>query len=150
MSAPNGDFGDLAALDDAYELPETITNPKLRRLYEVMVARMRDEAKHLPMNTIQQLLIERICYCYVVMRDREAGNQGGVGSVASQKDFHTLWLTMTAEFNRMLGKDNGTDRKALLQDIQKVIFETLATVPDTKMRSDLLHRMAANFQAAGI
>ncbi len=145
--------GNLDDLDSAFELPEIIDDAKLRGLYEVLVARMRAEASHLPMNTVQQLLIERICYNYVVMKAKENGSLGGFNSTSVQKDFNTFWLTMTAEFNRMLGKVapmQANDRKTLLKDVQEIIISTLGTLPDPRQRSELLARMAAEFEKAGI
>ncbi len=145
---------DLRDLDAAFELPDVVTDPKLRGLYEVLVARMRDEARHLPMSTVQQLLIERIAYNYIVLRSKERGELGGFAHSNVQKDYNSFWLTMTAEFNRMLGKAetpmNGAERKALLKDIQKVIVETISTVTDPRVRSDLLEKMASAFDKAGI
>ncbi len=148
------DFDDLASLDDAFTLPETITDPSLRGLYEVLVSRMRNEAKHLPMNTVQQLLIERIAYNYIVLRAKERGEFGGFGSTSVQKDFNTFWLSMTQEFNRMLGKGgepmSASERKSLLRDMQQIIVSTVSTVADPKTRGALLETFAAQFEKAGI
>ncbi len=145
---------DLRDLDAAFELPDVITDPKLRGLYEVLVARLRDEARHLPMNTVQQLLIERIAYNYIVLRSKERGELGGFQQSSAQKDYNSFWLSMTAEFNRLLGKTEapmaGNERKALLKDVQKLIIETISTVADPRVRSDLLERMATAFDKAGI
>lgn len=145
---------DITALDDAFMLPDTITDQKLRNLYEVLVARMRDEAKHLPMNTVQQLLIERIAYNYIILRTKEKGELGGFGSTSVQKDFNTFWLSMTQEFNRMLGKGgeplSAAERKTLLREMQSIIVSTVSTVADPRTRGALLETFAANFEKAGI
>lgn len=144
---------DFRDLDAAFELTSSVTDPRLRGLYEVLVNRMQNEAAHLPMNTVQQLLIERICSFYIVMKAKEAGNLGGFGSNSVQKDWNTFWLTMTAEFNRMLGKVspmNGADRKALLREVQGIIVSNVNAVEDPKVRSELLMKMAAAFENAGI
>lgn len=143
----------LDTLDGAFELPEEINDPKLRELYEVLVFRMRAEARHLPMNTVQQLLIERIAYNYIVLRSKERGALGGFSNSNIQKDFNTFWLTMTQEFNRMLGKTDpmsSTERKALMREMQEIIMSTVSAVNDPKIRSELLERMAAAFESAGI
>jgi len=144
---------DLRDLDAAFELPDVVTDEKLRGLYEVLVARMRNEARHLPMNTVQQLLIERIAFNYIVLRSKERGELGGFAHSNVQKDYNSFWLGMTAEFNRLLGKSepmSGADRKALLREMQQLIIETVATVPDVRTRSDLLEKMANAFEKAGI
>lgn len=139
---------DITALDDAFHLPENIDDARLRGLYEVLVARMRREAADLPMNTVQQLLIERIAYNYIVMRDFEAG--GRFSTASAQKDFNTFWLSMTQEFNRMLTKAetmSGNERKAMLKQIQTLILTTVdKSVSDPKTRSNLLVNMAAAFE----
>jgi hypothetical protein len=141
---------DLASLDGAFTLPDDIADADLRSLYEIVVARMRKEAADLPMNTVQQLLIERIAYNYVVLRSKERGNLGGFNSTSVQKDFNTFWLSMTQEFNRMLLKSetmNGSERKALLREVQQTILNTVnASVNDPKTRSSLLVNMAAAFE----
>lgn len=144
---------DMHELDAAFELPDVIQDAKLRTLYEVLVARMRREASHLPMNTIQQLLIERIAYNYIVLRSKERGELGGFAHSTVQKDYNTFWLTMTAEFNRMLGKSdvmNGHDRKALMRDMQAIIVNSVSGLRDPKERAEVLEKLAAEFEKAGI
>jgi hypothetical protein len=144
---------DLSSLDAAFELSDQVVDPKFRGLYEVLVARMRQEARHLPMNTVQQLLIERIASNYIYMRLRERGDLGGFPSSAAQKDFNYFWLSMTQEFNRMLGKTDGgggTDRKSLLKEMQEIIVKTVNTLNDPKVRAEMLGKFAGAFEAAGI
>jgi len=143
----------LDNLDGAFELPEEINDPKLRELYEVLVFRMRNEAKHLPMNTVQQLLIERIAYNYIVLRSKERGSLGGFNNSNIQKDFNTFWLSMTQEFNRMLGKTDpmsSVERKTLMREMQEIIMSTVSTISDPRVRADVLEKMAAAFETAGI
>lgn len=140
----------LDDLDAAFTLPDVVDNADLRALYEVLVHRMRKEAEGLPMNTVQQLLIERIAFNYIVLRAKEGGALGGFTTANVQKDFNAFWLSMTQEFNRMLVKTdsmNGSERKSLLKEIQQVILHTVnASVNDPKTRSDLLGNMAAAFE----
>ncbi len=141
----------LDDLDAAFHLPDTVGDQNLRNLYEVIVHRMREEAKDLPMNTVQQLLIERIANNYVFMRSRENGDNGGFATASAQKEYNNFWLSMTQEFNRMLGKAEAlsvVDRKRLLQDIQQLIVQTVnGSVHDPKTRSDLLVNMATAFES---
>lgn len=137
-------------LDAAFTLPELVEDARLRSLYEVLVQRMRKEAEQLPMNTVQQLLIERIAYNYIIMRARENGDFGGTGTPSAQKEFNAFWLSMTQEFNRMLSKAEqigGHERKNLLREIQQIILQTVnSSVNDPKTRSDILVSMAAAFE----
>lgn len=140
----------LDALDGAFHLPENVEDERLRTLYEVLVHRMRAEAKDLPMNTVQQLLIERIAYNYIVMRQREADLENGFSTATAQKDFNTFWLSMTQEFNKMLVKAEsmaGNERKQLLKEVQQLILQTVnSSVHDPKTRSALLVNMASAFE----
>lgn len=147
-------MSELDSLDAAFELPEVITDPRLRQLYEILIHRMRAEARSLPMSTVQELLIERIAFNYIVLRSKERGELGGFGSATVQKDYNTFWLSMTQEFNRMLGKVeplSGADRRALLKDVQKIIIDAVqVTTMDAKTRSVLLENMATAFETAKI
>lgn len=143
----------LEDLDAAFTLPDNVEDPALRQLYEVLVARMRAEARHLPMNTVQQLLIERIAFNYIVLRAKENNQLGGFAHSTVQKDYNTFWLSMTSEFNRLLGKVeplSAADKKGFLREIQAIIVRTLDTVDDPKVRSGLFEKLAAAFQEAGI
>lgn len=141
----------LDDLDPAFDLMADVSDARMRALFEVLVHRMTEEAKHLPMTTVQLLLIERIATNYIVMREKERGGLGGYQHSSQQKDWNIFWLSMTQEFNRMLGKSgSATDRKALLSDMQKIIVETIATVPDPKIRGDLLEKLANRFESVGI
>lgn len=148
-----GDPNELDSLDAAFELPEVVTDQKLRVLYEVLVHRMLKEAEHLPMTTVQTLLIERIAFNYIVLRSKERGELGGFNNSSIQKDYNTFWLAMTQEFNRLLGKVEGigvADRKSMLKEVQQVIMGVLATINDTRLRTELMEKMAAGFDARGI
>jgi hypothetical protein len=62
---------------------------------------------------------------------KNAATSGGFNSTSVQKDFNTFWLSMTQEFNRMLIKTdtmNGSERKALLRDVQQTILKTVNCV----------------------
>lgn len=154
-AAASPDDDGLRSLDAAFDLPDVVTDVKLRGLYEVLVARMREEAAHLPMTTIQQLLIERIAFNYIVLRAKERGELGGFSHSGIQKDYNTFWLQMTAEFNKMLGKSgeplSGLERKQLFKEIQQLIVKTIAeTVQDPRTRQDVLTNLADAFTKAGI
>ena len=145
----------LDDLDAAFELSDTVTDEKLRGLYEVLVSKMRNEAKSLPMTTVQTLLIERIATNYVMLKAREKGANGGFTSASAQQQYNNFWLSMTQEFNRMLGKSpeplNGNDRKAFLREIQQIIVKTItSTASDPRVRSQLLENMATAFENAGL
>lgn len=99
--------------DDLYSLPSVITDADLREWFEVIVAKLRDDAAGTSMCTIQELLLERIAYNYVVLRwkEREKGPNGGFEHSKYHKDYNTFWLAMTQEFMRNIRGDKDADVK---------------------------------------
>ncbi len=148
------DIEDFASLDSAFYLPEAVSDARLRALYETLVARMRREAKGLPMNTVQQLLIERIAFNYVIIRHKEnvaMGEAEGFLTANAQKDFNTFWLSMTQEFNRLLTKPSDEKtRAAMFSEVKDVILETLASVEDETVRLALVKKFADSFARNGM
>ena len=118
--AVDDDFTDL---DGIFELPDHISNENLRTAYEVIVARMRRESRHVPMTTVQQLLIERIAYNYVILRNNE--NEQAFAHTTAQKDFNSFWLSMTHEFNSLVRITDAEYRDTLLKHVGKVIRDAL-------------------------
>lgn len=148
---PSPDDG-LRSLDAAFELPDVVADPKLRSLYEVLVARMRDEAKNLPMNTVQQLLIERIAFNYIVLRSKERGELGGFNNTNVQKDYNSFWLSMTAEFNRLLGRTealSGQERKTMFKVMHAIVADALTAVASPAERAAVMERMADAVERSG-
>lgn len=146
----------LPALDDldiAFELPSNVTDPKLRKLYEVLVVRMRRESAHLPMNTVQQLLIERIAFNYIVLRWKESKNPGEDGSFQSptqQKDYNTFWLSMTQEFNKQMRSTDVEFRQQVFRTMSEVVAGVLKEIEDPTVRRKIQQRLADQLSREGL
>jgi hypothetical protein len=143
----------LDSLDIAFELPENIADPKLRTLYEILVSRMRQEARHMAMNTVQNLFIERIAYNYIVLRMKErlpAGDPDGFAHANQQKEYNDFWLKCATEFNRMMRVSDSDYRDAVMKEVRDIIITTLQDVPDVNTREMLVDRFAESFRKAGI
>jgi hypothetical protein len=141
------------SLDRAFTLPEWMTDENLREVYEVIVARMRREAAHIPMNTVQQLLIERIALNYIIMKFREGrplGDEQGFQHAGVIKDWNTFWLASTREFADLMLKFRPSDKEAVLTQVRDVLTEVLGTIDDAALRSDLLRRFVSTFDRAGL
>lgn len=138
---------DYAPLDSIFVLPDNIDDPDLRMAYEVIVARMRREAAHCAVSTVQQLLIERIAYNYIVLRWNEA--RDSFAHTTAQKEFNSFWLSMTQEFNRTLRSTDQEYRSALLRQIADVISETLAA-EDQEVTARILPRFVEAFKELGM
>lgn len=140
-----------------YSLPNIIredpTCEDLVELYEVIVARLRAEAASTRMNTIQELLLERIATNYVILRYRErvAAGEGGFEHTTAAKDFNSFWLAMTREFNHVLRADglDEAERDSLVQRVGGAIASALDELhPD--VAGPLRQRFAEALQNIGL
>lgn len=140
---------DSAPPDDlavAFALPEEIAQDSdLAALHSALVTRLRREAAGLPMNTTQQLLLERIAYNYIVMRFKE--RTGGFSTPAQQKDYNTFWLSMTQEFNKLLLANDDKLREALLMEINKIVLGGLEIIKDPEDRRSMRRYLQEQFAA---
>lgn len=145
MTTPVDDY---ASLDVVFTLPDTIDDPRLREMYEIIVSRLRREAEHISeMTTVQQLLIERIAYNYVVLRWHESNNT--FSHTTAQKEFNSFWLNMTQEFNKQTRATDTEFRRQLLATVAEVIKATLDEyAPETA--SVILPKLAAAFDQMGM
>lgn len=144
---PTPDLEDYAPLDSIFVLPDNIDDPELRMAYEIIVARMRKEAAHCAVSTVQQLLIERIAYNYIVLRWNEA--RDSFAHTTAQKEFNSFWLSMTQEFNRTLRVTDQEYKSALLSQIAEVISETMA-VEDPDVVDRIMPRFVDAFKKLGL
>lgn len=132
-------------LAEAFKLPQSIQDSEaMAGLHAEIVLRLRREAAGLSMNTVQQLLLERIATFYVQTKIRELE---GVG-VKELRELNSFWLSMTQEFNRLLLASQDKLRDALFMEIQKVLESALKeTVDDADTRKKLRMRLAGDFAA---
>lgn len=143
LDAPPPD--DLAG---AFVLPEYLAaDPRLVTLHTNIVTRLRREAAGMPMNTVQQLLLERIALNYIVLKFREgrAVGDGGFGRGGEQKDFNTFWLSMTVEFNKLLLANQDKMREALLLEVQSVVTDVMSQIKDPAERRTLRRNLSEKF-----
>lgn len=141
------------ALDALFSLPEWVDKQDLRNAYETIVARMRRECAHVPMNTVQQLLVERVAFNYITLRHREhlpLGDPQGFGDARVLRDWNTYWLSCTQEFNGLLVKFKPSDREAIMTMVRGAVAEILATVEDKGLRNDLVERFVSTFERQGL
>lgn len=133
MSTSPLDAAPPDGLERAFRLPPHIADDtELRELYEEMVLRLRREAQGLPMNTLQQILIERIAGLYVQIKYKEDHQ---AFSANQQKEFNTYWLDLTKEFNRLLQASDDKLREILLNEIETIIkgaLDLIESLPDKK------------------
>lgn len=142
---PPGAVEPLDDLDLAFRLPDNISDPNLRKLYEILVVRMRREASHLTMSTVQQLLIERIAYNYILMRHKEAAatpEEGGFQHAGQQKEYNSFWLAMTQEFNKQLRGTDADQRASMMRVMAEIVGSILREIDDPVLQSRMRMKIA--------
>ncbi len=140
-------------MDIAFELPANVTDVKLRKLFYVLVGRMRKEAAHIPMNTVQLLLIERIAYNYIIMRSKEAANtpqEGAFSHATQQKEYNTFWLSMTQEFNKQVRATDAETKAQMMRVMAGVVADVLREIEDPVLQSKLRIRISDGMQQQGL
>lgn len=146
--AAAGVYGDLSSLDYAFELSEDIEDQKLRELYESIVHRMRVEAAHLPMNTVQQLIIERIARYYIMLLSWE---RSGKFSMREDTKYNDFWMKMAAQFNGMLLRAGpSAQREAFLERVAAIIASVLQTVDDKAIKQEIFEKFLFAFKQEGL
>lgn len=148
MSDDELDAAPSDGLDRAFRLPAFIReDEELSSLYVETVARLREEAKGIPMNTVQRLLMERIATFYVTIKYREDTDTWA--GATQQKDFNTYWLSLTSEFNTILQKNDDSLRQAMLLEIQSVVMDSLKRITSPEDRKAVRLAVAEGLAAIG-
>ena len=122
-------MADWEHLDPAFDLPEHIGEP-WRTLFEHLVAKVRAETQHLPLNTLVQLQIERNLTLYVKIKEREAIAAGQPGSYPADQtialDDNKFWLALTNALNDQVFKMKAADKAAVKNEVMGQIKPVLA------------------------
>lgn len=147
MSDSPLDAAPADGLEHAFSIPDHIqTDERLVTLHAEMVQRLRREAAGLPMNTIQQLLIERIASFYVQIKYKENTN---TFTANQQKEYNSYWLQLTTEFNRLLQASDDKLREALLIEIQKIVGQAIDLITNPEDRKTVRRTLQEGFASIG-
>lgn len=146
--------GNFEDLDFMFALDEAVNSEELRAGYEILVSRLRKESKDLPLNTAQQILIERLAHEYVTQKWRESlplGTANGFANITAMRDAKSNLLAMIKELNAGLARvDDESRRKAWMREMQEIIVSTIAKIDDQSTRAKILNMFAASFKEAGL
>jgi hypothetical protein len=138
------------SLDALFELPDWINDPQLCNAYEIIVARLRREIEHVPLNTVQQLRIERIAFNYITLKFREKNAASEFAFAEHLKDWSTYWAAISRDFDAVLKAWKPKEMDAIMAVVKNAVAEVIATVEDPKVRNDLVLRFPATFERAGL
>jgi len=140
MSDSPLDAAPVDKLEPAFALPKYIADDEehgelLAGIHAEVVERLRREAAGLPMDTVQQLLIERIAHIYIQIKHHEA--MGKWDSVNQQKELNNYFATITTEFSRLLAAHEDKLREALFEEISGVVNDAINGIQDEDTRKAL-------------
>lgn len=137
-----------SAFQLASEIAESPDGERYTRLYDEMIDHLRAEAAGLPMNTLQEILIERIASTYVTIRYRE-DNESWKGT-RQQKEFNDYWLDLTKEFNKLL--KSGTDEilEKRMIEVENALFEALPMITNKEERQAMRMFLGEKFMEMGM
>jgi len=148
MTTQNPDAPPANALDGAFALPERFRGQPLEEVYNEIVSRMRSESAGLPMNTLQTLMIDRIAFTYITMKDREANDSWS--RPTEMKELQGFWSSTTQEFNRLLNTSGDKAREALIAEVYKIVLEAIKLVSSEEELRKIRLKLAEDFAAIGL
>jgi len=132
----------------AFDLPPQYReDPDLVELYDALILELRTEARGIPMNTIQTLLLERIAFYYVALKGAE---RSGTINPTQIKDMTKFWLDMTSEFNKQLAAGHEKLRESLLRSISDMVMEKLADIQDPEIKKTVILSLKEGFAEMGM
>lgn len=141
---------DLSMLDDAFDLPESaVPDERYRMLYQVIVHRLLEESKNVPMNTAQLLLIERIAANYIYIKVRESGGIESLNPLAQDK-MNTYFLATLAQFQKMLAKATAQeDRESTLREVRDIITKVFKS-SNSPAKQEVFQELLEEFKKVGV
>jgi hypothetical protein len=143
---------DFADLDPAFTLPEWVPE-KWSALYEVIVSRLRREAAGLPMNTVMQLMLERVACTYVFLKIREEklfGEQQGFADAMVAKNANAFCQSIMKDFNDQLFRATSSKPSDVFMDrLKNAIVTSFAKLPPD-VRNEALSALVSGFAELGL
>jgi hypothetical protein len=144
---------DAAEGDKSKGVDPDLAMKELVDMHEVLVKRFQAEAAHIPMNTVQQLLIERMATHYVFLRWKEGktkdGQMSGFDHGRDFKDQNTFWLAMTQEFNRLLKQYDPNAPEKQAERLANVLEQVFAGM-HVDVAGPLRERFGEALESAGL
>lgn len=139
-----------AFLEAAFELPESaIPDLNYRMLHTALVQKLLDEAKNVPMQTAQYILIERIATTYIYIKSREAAGFENLNPMTQDKQ-NVYLLSLLAQFQKMLAKATAQeDREATLREVRDIITKVFKS-SSSPAKQEVFHDLLEEFKKVGI
>lgn len=148
---PPGD--DAPKLDDFLALPPLISGDPacsdLVQMHYMMAQQLQAEIEHLPLTTLQLILLERTLTNYITIRWRERkalGSEGAFEHTQASFQSQNFWLTCHRELNAQLRLQDRDYKMSYDRKVTTAIKKGLEGVPDdvaTAVKESLSQEFAA-------
>lgn len=140
-----------AFLETAFELPESaVSDLSFRMLHQALVQKLLDEARNVPMQTAQYILIERIATKYIYIKFRESRGFDDMNPIAADKE-NTHLLALLAQFQKMLAKATAhEDRENTLREVRDIIVKVFKSSDNDPAKRAAFEELIEEFKKVGI
>lgn len=140
-----------AFLEAAFELPESaVGDLNFRMLHQALVQKLLDEARNVPMQTAQYILIERIATKYIYIKFRESRGFDDMNAIAADKE-NTHLLALLAQFQKMLAKATAhEDRENTLREVRDIIVKVFKASDNNPAKREAFAELIEEFKKVGI
>lgn len=121
-------------------------------MYNTFGMLLRDEIKHLPLGTMQLMLLERTLTNYIMLRWRERkalGSDGAFETTAAIVQFQQFWLSCHKELNSQLKLNDRDYRESYDSKVTSAISKGLAGQPE-EVQVPVREALAKEFAAADL
>lgn len=140
-----------AFLESAFELPESaVPDIQFRMLHTALVQKLLEEAKNVPMQTAQYVLIERIATTYIYIKYKESAGFENLNPLAQDKQ-NVYLLSLLAQFQKMLAKATAQeDRDMVVREVGDIIRRVFKAAANDPVKRAAYAELIEEFQKVGI
>jgi len=140
-----------AFLEAAFELPESaVPDLNFRMLHTALVQKLLEEAKNVPMQTANYVLIERIATTYIYIKYKEAAGFENLNPITQDKQ-NVYLLSLLAQFQKMLAKATAQeDRETTLREVRDIIVRVFKQSNNDPAKRAAFEELIEEFKKVGI
>lgn len=118
-------------------------NSVLKDIHAVVVERLQYESPDA--DTLELMMMERVCFLYIFMRSQEQGDE--VAFDRTYKDMMGLWVSMAADLRkqRLRAEEEQSIRMSIVSEVAKAIKEAMKDVDpaiSNAVQTKLVHLVA--------
>lgn len=141
--------------------PGAIRSPHLQTMYPQVLEALQMEVAQVPaFGTLDAMIVERIAFTYISIRDREshrigekdeAGRFVGFEHERNYKETQQMWMDMATKVQKQLkGAVNEDEvRTKVLESVQAAVGQVISELPP-EVRGTAAKRLAEAFEEAGL